>query len=334
MNPVNRKVVLVSRPTGRPDESNFALVEEAVTPLVDGQVLVAVDLLGIDAFIRTTLDEGSFHRGARLGGVIPALGVGEVLDSRDADLAAGDKVFGPLGSQTHAVMPAAALRKLDTGIAPVNAWLGALGLTTGLTAYFGIVDVGRVKKGDTVVVSGAAGAVGSIAGQIARLSGADSVIGIAGGRHKTAFLVDELGFDAAIDYRTENVGARLDELAPNGIDVFFDNVGGEILDDVLMRIVEGSRIVICGAISQYEKMDDVRGPRNYLKLAERHATMEGFAVFHFAAHYARAEAQLAQWYRNGDIVMREQIERGVENFPAVMNMLMTGAHHGKLLLKV
>lgn len=334
MNPVNRKVVLVSRPTGRPDESNFAFVEEAVTPLVDGQVLVAVDLLGIDAFIRTTLDEGSFHRGARLGGVIPALGVGEVLDSRDAGLAAGDKVFGPLGSQTHAVMPAAALRKLDTGIAPANAWLGALGLTTGLTAYFGIVDVGRVKKGDTVVVSGAAGAVGSIAGQIARLSGADSVIGIAGGRHKTAFLVDELGFDAAIDYRTENVGARLDELAPNGIDVFFDNVGGEILDDVLMRIVEGSRIVICGAISQYEKMDDVRGPRNYLKLAERHATMEGFAVFHFAAHYARAEAQLAQWYRNGEIVMREQIERGVENFPAVMNMLMTGAHHGKLLLKV
>jgi NADPH-dependent curcumin reductase CurA len=334
MGPVNRKVVLVSRPTGRPDESNFAFVEEAVAPLVDGQVLVAVDLLGIDAFIRTTLDEGSFHRGARLGGVIPALGVGEVLDSRDADLAAGDKVFGPLGSQTHAVVPATALRKLDTGIAPANAWLGALGLTTGLTAYFGIIDVGRVKKGDTVVVSGAAGAVGSIAGQIARLSGADKVIGIAGGRHKTAFLVDELGFDAAIDYRTENVGARLDELAPNGIDVFFDNVGGEILDDVLMRIVEGSRIVICGAISQYEKMDDVRGPRNYLKLAERHATMEGFAVFHFAAHYARAENQLAQWYRNGDIVMREQIERGVENFPAVMNMLMTGAHYGKLLLKV
>ena len=331
---VNRKMVLVSRPNGRPDDANFRYVEEELAPLEDGQVLVAVDLLGIDAFIRTTLDEGSFHRGAQIGGVIPALGVGEVLDSRDAGFAAGDKVFGPLSSQTHAVMPAFTLRKLDTSIAPANAWLGALGLTTGLTAYFGIVDVGRVKSGDTVVVSGAAGAVGSMAGQIARLSGAGKVIGIAGGSHKTRFLVDELGFDAAIDYRNENVGARLDELAPKGIDVFFDNVGGEILDDVLLRIVEGSRIVICGAISQYEKMNDVRGPRNYLKLAERHASMEGFAVFHFAEHYARGEGQLAEWYRNGDIVMREQIEHGVENFPAVMNMLMTGGHHGKLLLKV
>lgn len=330
----NRKVVLVSRPNGRPVESNFRYVEEEVGPLTDGHVLVAVDLLGIDAFIRTTLDEGSFHRGAQIGGVIPALGVGEVIDSRDNGFAVGDKVFGPLSSQTHATMPAFTLRKLDTDVAPANAWLGALGLTTGLTAYFGIVDVGRVKKGDTVVVSGAAGAVGSMAGQIARLCGADKVIGIAGGHHKVEFLVNELGFDAAIDYRNENVGARLDELAPNGIDVFFDNVGGDILDDVLMRIVEGSRIVICGAISQYESMDDVHGPRNYLKLAERHATMEGFAVFHFAEHYARGEGQLAQWYRNGDVIMREQIEHGVENFPAVMNMLMTGGHHGKLLLKV
>jgi NADPH-dependent curcumin reductase CurA len=165
---VNRKVVLVSRPDGRPDDSNFRYLEEDVAPLEDGQVLVAVDLLGIDAFIRTTLNEGSFHRGAQIGGVIPALGVGEVLDSRDAGFVAGDKVFGPLSSQTHAVMPAFTLRKLDTAVAPANAWLGALGLTTGLTAYFGIVDVGRVKKGDTVVVSGAAGAVGSMAGQIAR----------------------------------------------------------------------------------------------------------------------------------------------------------------------
>ncbi|MEY3618640.1 MAG: hypothetical protein RL726_1338 [Actinomycetota bacterium] len=334
MSPLNRKVVLTSRPTGRPDDSNFAFVQEPVAQLEDGQVLVAVDLLGIDAFIRTTLDEGSFHRGARLGGVIPALGVGDVIDSRSTTIRIGDKVFGPLGSQTHAVMPAVALRKLDIDVAPANAWLGALGLTTGLTAYFGIVDVGRVKKGDTVVVSGAAGAVGSMAGQIARLCGAEKVIGIAGGSHKTTFLVKELGFDAAIDYRHENVGARLDELSPNGVDVFFDNVGGEILDEVLMRIVEGSRIVICGAISQYENMDEVRGPRNYLKLAERHATMEGFAVFHFAAHYERAESQLAEWLRNGDIIMREQIEHGVENFPVVMNMLMTGGHHGKLLLKV
>ena len=331
---INKKIILKSRPTGRPDDSNFTYLEEETAPLEDGQLLIKVDLLGIDAFIRTTLDEGGFHQGAEIGGVIPALGIGQVVQSKAEGFAEGDYVFGPMCSQSYAVMPSFTMRKLDTSIAPPSAFLGALGLTTGMTAYFGIVDVGRVKPGDTVVVSGAAGVVGSMAGQIARLSGASKVIGIAGGPHKTKFLVDELKFDAAIDYKNENVGDRLDELAPDGINVFFDNVGGEILDDVLMRIVLGSRIVICGAISQYEKMTEVRGPKNYLKLAERHSSIEGFAVFHFADHYPRAEAQLADWLRSGDLVMREQIEHGVENFPAMLNMLMTGGHHGKLLLKV
>ena len=334
MTELNKKIVLKSRPAHRPDDSNFEYCEEQTAELTDGMLLIKVDLLGIDAFIRTTLNEGSFHRGAEIGGVIPALGVGVVLESKAEGFAAGDHVFGPLCSQTHAVMPAFTMKKIDTTIAPASAYLGALGLTTGLTAYFGIVDVGQVKPGDTVVVSGAAGAVGSVAGQIARLSGASKVIGIAGGAHKSKFLVDDLKFDAAIDYKNENVAARLDELAPDGINVFYDNVGGDILDDVLMRIVEGSRIVICGGISQYENMDDVRGPKNYMKLAERHATMEGFAVFHFADHYARAEKNLADWLRSGELVVREQIEQGVENFPAVMNLLMTGGHYGKLLLKV
>lgn len=334
MTKLNKKIVLKSRPINRPDAANFEYLEEQTTELTDGMLLIEVDLLGIDAFIRTTLNEGSFHRGAEIGGVIPALGVGVVLESKADGFVAGDQVFGPLCSQTHAVMPAFTMKKIDTTIAPASAYLGALGLTTGLTAYFGMIDVGRVKSGDTVVVSGAAGAVGSLAGQIARLSGANKVIGIAGGAHKSKFLVDDLKFDAAIDYKNENVAARLDELAPNGIDVFYDNVGGDILDDVLMRVVEGSRIVICGGISQYENMDNVRGPRNYLKLAERHATMEGFAVFHFADHYPRAEAALAAWLRSGELIMREQIEQGVENFPAVMNLLMTGGHYGKLLLKV
>jgi len=334
MTELNKKIVLKSRPANRPDDSNFEYREEPTAELTDGMLLIKVDLLGIDAFIRTTLNEGSFHRGAEIGGVIPALGVGVVLESKAEGFAAGDHVFGPLCSQTHAVMPAFTMKKIDTTVAPASAYLGALGLTTGLTAYFGIVDVGQVKAGDTVVVSGAAGAVGSVAGQIARLSGASKVIGIAGGAHKSKFLVDDLKFDAAIDYKNENVAARLDELAPDGINVFFDNVGGDILDDVLMRIVEGSRIVICVGISQYENMDDVRGPKNYLKLAERHATMEGFAVFHFAEHYARAEKNLADWLRSGELVVREQIEQGVENFPAVMNLLMTGGHYGKLLLKV
>ena len=334
MTELNKKIVLKSRPATRPDDSNFEYREEQTAELTDGMLLIKVDLLGIDAFIRTTLNEGSFHRGAEIGGVIPALGVGVVLESKADSFAAGDHVFGPLCSQTHAVMPAFTMKKIDTSVAPASAYLGALGLTTGLTAYFGIVDVGQVKPGDTVVVSGAAGAVGSVAGQIARLSGASKVIGIAGGAHKSKFLVDELKFDAAIDYKNENVAARLYELAPDCINVFFDNVGGDILDYVLMRIVEGSRIVICGGISQYENMDDVRGPKNYLKLAERRARMEGFAFFHFAEHYARAEKSLADWLRSGELVVREQIEQGVENFPAVMNLLMTGGHYGKLLLKV
>ena len=185
MTELNKKIVLKSRPANRPDDSNFEYREEQTTELTDGMLLIKVDLLGIDAFIRTTLNEGSFHRGAEIGGVIPALGVGVVLESKAEGFAAGDHVFGPLCSQTHAVMPAFTMKKIDTTVAPASAYLGALGLTTGLTAYFGIVDVGQVKPGDTVVVSGAAGAVGSVAGQIARLSGASKVIGIAGGAHKS-----------------------------------------------------------------------------------------------------------------------------------------------------
>jgi len=331
---VNRKIVLVERPKGRVSVENFAYTEEEIGDLPDGCVLIEVGVLGIDAFIRTTLNEDSFHQGAQIGGAIPALGVGVVLDSRFDGLAAGDHVFGPLGSQTHAVMPGGFMRKIDVSVAPPSVWLGALGLTTGLTAYMGVIEVGRVKAGETVVVSAAAGAVGSLAGQIARLRGATNVIGIAGGPEKSRFLTDELGYTAAIDYKNEDVAERLDALAPNGIDVFFDNVGGSVLDDVLMRIKEGSRIVICGAISQYENMESVHGPRNYLKLAERHATMEGFAVFHFSDRYAEAEDQLAAWVRSGELVMREHIERGVENFPRVLQMLMTGGHHGKLLLAV
>jgi NADPH-dependent curcumin reductase CurA len=185
-----------------------------------------------------------------------------------------------------------------------------------------------------VVVSGAAGAVGSVAGQLARLAGASRVIGIAGGPSKVAFLVDELGFDFGIDYKNEDVAKRLAELAPDGVNVMFDNVGGDILDAVLENIVEGSRVVICGAISQYQHMDQVRGPKNYLKLAERHARMEGFAVTHFHAKFAVAEAALAGWLRNGELIVREHVEHGIENFPATLDLLLTGGHTGKLLLQV
>lgn len=330
----NPQIVLRRRPSGRPVADDFEYLVQPVPELEDGQVCVQVEHLGIDAFIRTTLEEESFHQGARIGGVIPALGVGRVVESRFDGLAEGDHVFGPLCSQTFAVMPGAMMRKVDVSRVPATAWLGALGLTTGLTAYVGMTRVAKVKSGDVVVVSAAAGAVGSMAGQIARLLGASTVIGIAGGPAKCDFLVKELGYQAAIDYRNEDVEARLRELAPGGIDVFFDNVGGDVLDAVLLNIKEGTRVVICGAISQYDDMANVRGPRNYLKLAERHAVMEGFAVFHFTDAYEEGEARLADWFVDGSLVMPEHVEVGVERFPAALDILMSGGHTGKLLVKV
>ncbi len=328
----HRRIALVRRPGGMPAPEDFRLEEGPQPELPDGQVRVAVDTLSIDAFIRTTLNEDSYHPSVPVGGTVGAIGVGRVVESRAEGLAAGDPVSGPLGAQSHAVVPPFLLRKLDLSQAPLTAWLGAVGLTTGVTAYFGIREVGAARSGDTVLVSAAAGAVGSMAAQIARLEGA-RVIGVAGGPEKVRFLEGELGLDAGIDYKGEDVDARLRELAPDGIDVFFDNVGGEILDVALDQIRERGRIVICGAISQYQNMDAVRGPSLYLRLAERHARMEGFAVTHFAERFPEAEAQLAAWLRAGDLSLHEHVEKGLDRFPAALLALFSGAHTGKVLLQ-
>lgn len=333
---INRKVILAERPEGRPGPSHFRVEEEPLAPLDDGFVRVDVSHLSIDAFIRTTLEAVSYHEGTPVGGTIVALGVGRVRESRVDGFEPGDAVYGPLGAQTVATVPGMMIQTVDEKLAPITAYLGVLGMTTGLTAFFGIREVGQVKTGDTVVVSAAAGAVGSIAGQIARLDGAKRVIGIAGGSDKCGLLTNELGFDAAVDYKGEDVDARLRELAPDGIDVYFDNVGGEILDIVLDQIREQARIVICGAISQYEgdMSKGVRGPGLYLRLAERHARMEGYAVTHFGAQFAEAAAELADWLAAGDLKMPEQIEHGVENFGKALNMLFEGGNTGKLILAV
>ena len=334
MGTMNHKIVLASRPVGLLTPENFRLETETLSDPGPGEVLVAVETLGVDAFIRTMLEESAYHGSTPLGGTVTALGVGRVLASADAALAEGTAVFGPLGAQTVARLPGVALRPLDVSRVPATAYLGALGLTTGMTAYVGICYVGAVREGETVVVSGAAGAVGMMAGQIAKLSGAGTVIGIAGGPDKAAFLVDELGYDAAIDYRNEDVAARIGALAPGGFDVFFDNVGGSVLDAALLHVKEGSRVVICGAISQYSDMDHVAGPSNYLKLAERHARMEGFAVTHFGARFPEVEAALTDWLVGGRLVVHEQVERGIERFPEALRMLFTGGHRGKLLLQI
>jgi NADPH-dependent curcumin reductase CurA len=332
----NTRVVLVSRPDGDPTPDNFGLESVPAVPPEPGQVLVAVDMLSIDAFIRTTLDDriDSLHGSTPIGSTIGAIGVGTVIESGDDRFQPGDTVAGGLGAQTHATVSTAFLEKVDASRFGSATQLGAMGLTTGLTAYVGMKFVGRVTESDTVVVSGAAGAVGTFAGQIARLLGAKRVIGIAGGPEKGHYLVDELGYDASVDYRADNVDARLKELAPDGIDVFFDNVGGDILDSVLLQIHEGSRIVICGAISQYGDMHNVTGPRNYLKLAERHASMEGFTVLHFADRFAEARADIGVWLADGSLVEHNHVERGIEKFPHALDLLLTGGHRGKLLVDV
>ncbi|MEZ5595963.1 MAG: NADP-dependent oxidoreductase [Pseudomonadales bacterium] len=329
---MNRKVVLASRPDGVPTAANFRLVQAPVPELADGAVLIATDYLSIDAFIRTTLDDRpGFHGQAELEAPVMALGVGRVVASRFPGLAEGDSVFGPIGAQTHAVMPGGMYRKLPAGDLPPKTWLGLLGMTTGLTAYVGMLTVGEVVSGDTVVVSAAAGAVGSVACQLAKIAGA-RVIGIAGGSAKCDFLVNTLGCDGAVDYKAGDVGARLAAHAPNGVNVFFDNVGGEILDAVLLQLAPGARVVLCGAISQYNRMGEVRGPVNYLKIAERNASMRGFTVDRYADDFARMEADIVRWIGEARLTMPEHVVTGIENFPTALGMLFNGGHRGKLLV--
>ena len=330
--PINRKVVLVNYVTGLVGPEDFRIEEEPAREPGEGEILVRTDSLSIDAFIRTSLNatEG-LHQQVPIGTPVVALGVGRVIESNAPGFAVGDAVSGPLMAQTYATMPAAMFQKIDDSL-PLSTYLGALGLTTGLTAYVGMRYVGEVKQGETVLVSGAAGAVGSIAAQIAKNFGA-GVIGVAGGPDKKAFLTETLSLDAAIDYKNEDPAARLKELAPDGIDVFFDNVGGEILDVALDNIRERGRVVICGAISQYNDQQNVRGPSLYLRLAERYARMEGFTVMHFTQHYGEAYAQLGQWLAEGKLKMPEQIEHGIDNFPIALRKLFEGGNTGKMLVK-
>lgn len=326
----NRKVIFAERPENRPLPSTFAIAEEETAAVADGQVLVRADCLSIDAWISTMLGAGSLHGALPIGATLPALGVGTVLESRDPSLKVGDEVFGPLGAQSHVVFPAAMLRKIDTSEIPARCHLGVLGLTTGLTAWVGLNTIGSLRAEDTVVVSAAAGATGSVACEIARLRGA-RVIGIAGGADKMRYLMDDLGLAGAIDYKSDDVRARLAELAPTGVNLFFDNVGGDILDAVLENIAPEARVVICGAMSQYPRLDQVTGPARYLKLAERNATMRGFTVDYWGKAHAEAVSEISAWQKSGQFRMREEVLAGIDRFPEALLKLYTG-HMGKLMV--
>ena len=259
MSQTNHQVRLAARPTGLPQASDWDIVEEPVPVPAAGELLVAVSHISLDPAMRGWMNAGaSYIEPVEIGDVMRAGAVGRVIASEHPDFAVGEHVYGVFGVQEYALSTGAGVVKVDPSLAPLPTYLGTLGMT-GLTAYFGLLDVAKLSEGDTVVVSGAAGAVGNAAGQIAKIKGA-RVIGIAGGADKCRWLVEELGFDAAIDYKAEDVRRALREAAPEGVDVYFDNVGGDILDAVLTRLARGARIVICGAVSQYNATDGVQGP--------------------------------------------------------------------------
>jgi NADPH-dependent curcumin reductase CurA len=294
---------------------------------------VEVSHLSIDPAMRGWMnDVRSYVPPVEIGAVMRALALGRVTASEHPDFAVGDHVSGVFGVQEFALSDGSGVTKVDPSLAPLPTYLGALGIS-GITAYFGLLDVGRLKEGETVVVSGAAGSVGNVAGQIAKLKGC-RVIGIAGGREKCAWIVDELGFDAAIDYKSEDVRLMLRERAPDRVDVFFDNVGGEVLDAVLTRLARGARIVISGGISQYNA-EQTRGPSNYLALIAARGTMTGFVVFDYLARYTEAITALASWLRQGKLISREHIvDGGVQAFPEALLKLFAGENIGKLVLTV
>jgi hypothetical protein len=330
---VNHAFRLASRPVGLCSRENFEYTEEPVREPGPDEVLVRVLYLSLDPAMRGWMNDArSYVPPVGIGEVMRALGIGRVQESRHPDCSAGDYVSGVLGVQEYATVPGAALTRVDPDLAPLPVQLGALGMP-GLTAYFGLLDIGRPEPGQTVVVSGSAGAVGSVVGQIAKLKGARAV-GVAGGPEKCAWVVQELGFDAAIDYRGEDVGAALRERCPQGIDVYFDNVGGDILDAALAHLARRARVVICGAISQYNATEGVRGPANYLALLVHHASMTGFVITDYARQFEEGRHELARWFAAGELRSREDIVDGLENFPEAFLKLFTGDHLGKLVLRI
>ena len=329
----NQQIHLVSRPTGLPTPDNFEIVDAARPQIEDGEVLVRALYLSVDPYMRGRMsDRASYVPPFKLNETIGGAGVGEVVESKFEGLQRGDIVMGHLKWQRFAVLSGKELLKVDAERAPISTALGILGMT-GLTAYFGLLEICQPKDGETVVVSGAAGAVGSVVGQIAKIKGC-RVVGIAGSDEKTAYLRDELGFDATINYQSEDVGQALDKVCAEGVDVYFDNVGGEISDAVMARINHGARISICGQIALYNLEKPDLGPRVQSQLLVNSARMQGFIVSDFAERFAAGREQLAQWLEAGQLKYAEDIAAGFENTVPAFLGLFKGENLGKQLVKI
>jgi NADPH-dependent curcumin reductase CurA len=331
--PINRLFRLAARPAGLAKRSDWTYEEMPAATPQDGELLVAIRYISLDPAMRGWMNEGkSYIKPVAIGEVMRAGTVGEVVASKHSGFAVGEFVSGTQGVQSFAISDGRGLIKVDPKLAPLPKYLNTLGMP-GMTGYFGLLDVGQPKAGETVVVSAATGAVGQVVGQIAKIKGC-KVVGIAGGKEKCDYAVQELGYDACIDYKRGPIFPGLAQHCAEGIDVYFDNVGGDILDAVLTRIRLKARIVICGAISQYNNTTPIAGPKNYLSLLVNRARMEGIVVFDWAPRYAEAAREMAGWMAEGKLKSKEDIVKGIETFPETLLKLFSGENFGKLILEV
>ena len=329
----NKQILLASRPAGTPTLENFSIVDAAVPEPKDGEVLLRTRFLSVDPYMRGRMrDQKSYVPPFALNEVIAGGAVAEVIESRASTLQPGDIVTGLLGWRLYSVAKAAEVRKLDPNIAPVTTALGVLGMP-GLTAYFGLLDIGQPREGETVVVSGAAGAVGMTVCQIAKIKGC-RVVGIAGSDEKNQYLANELHVDETINYKTADIKQALRAACPKGVDVYFDNVGGEISDAVMQLINQGARISLCGQISLYNLDRPDVGPRIQPYLLVNSALMKGFIISNYAARFSEGGKQLAQWLAEGKLKYTENIVEGFENAPRAFLDLFAGKNLGKQLVKV
>lgn len=331
---MNKQLILAKRPVGMPEADTWTMKTSPIPELKEGEVLVRHHYISLDPAMRGWMNEGkSYIAPIEIGAVMRAGSIGQVVQSNGhPKFKVGDYVTGWGGVQQYVATDGSNWYQVDPSLAPLPVYIGTLGMP-GMTAYFGILEVGQIKEGDVVLVSGAAGAVGSVVGQIAKIKGC-RVVGIAGGPEKTKYLLDELGFDGAIDYKNEDVKAGIKRECPKGIDVYFDNVGGEILDAALARLRMHARIVICGAISQYNNKTAIQGPKNYLSLLVNRARMEGMVVMDYAKGYRQAAMEMGGWMAQGKLKSREDIHEGIDNFHETFLRLFSGEKLGKLVLKV
>ncbi len=331
---INRKLLLKKRPIGLPDEDTWELIDEKLPDLVEGEILIEQQYISLDPAMRGWMnDSRSYIKPIEIGDVMRAGSVGKVIKKSGKNkFNLGEYVTGWGGVQTHCISKGENLYRVDPTKSNLSTYLGVLGMP-GMTAYFGILEEAKVKAGDVVLVSGAAGAVGSLVGQIAKIKGC-KVVGIAGGEKKCKFIKDDLGFDDSIDYKNGNVITEIKNKCPNGIDVYFDNVGGEILDAALIFLRRNARVILCGAISQYNNRDSIKGPKNYLSLLVNRASIKGMVVFDYAPKYEKAIDEISGWIEDGKILINEDIYEGIDNFRSIFLKLFNGNKMGKLILKV